>query len=186
MDLFLNFINQFQPLTEVEFNAMSEGLQLEQHKKGTFLIKEQQYCNRLYFVQKGSARAFFNKDGKEVTTWFAFENQVLTSYYSFISQKKSLESIQLLEDTTLYSIHYDNLQQLYTDFHGIERLGRKITEFYYQWQEERLFSLQFHTAKERYEKLLIQEPHLLQKAALGHIASYLGITQETLSRIRKK
>ena len=160
------FITQFEQLSEEELNSLYESLKEEHLKKGDFLIREQQKSNYLYFLQEGSARAFFYKDGKEVTTWFAFENQTLTSYYSFITRTDSIENIQFLEKPVLYSIHYENLQKLYKEFHRIERLGRKITELYYKWQEERIFSLQFHTAKERYQKLLIQKPHLSQKKCL--------------------
>lgn len=185
MNSIKKFIAQFESLSNEAFESLYGCLRPEAFEKGDFLIREQQYSNHLYFLQEGSARAFFHKDGKEVTTWFAFENQMLTSFYSFISRTPSIENIQFLEKSTLFSIHHEKLQKLYQEYHEIERLGRKITEFYYQWQEERIFSLQFHSAKERYQKLIANEPHLLQKVSLGHIASYLGITQETLSRIRK-
>lgn len=140
---------------------------------------------KFVFLESGSARSFHYIDAKEMTNWFVFNNMPLTSYFSFVTQSPSKETIQFLEDTTLYSINYNDLQLLYKEFHGIEKLGRKIAEFYFIWQEERTLSLQSLSAKERYEKLLIQEAHLLQKVSLGQIASYLGITQESLSRIRK-
>jgi CRP/FNR family transcriptional regulator, anaerobic regulatory protein len=106
--------------------------------------------------------------------------------YSFVSQKPSFENIEILEPSVLYAISYDNLQKMYLEFPEFNLIGRLFTEKYYIELEERVMSLQFLTAKERYEKLLIQQPMLLQRVTLGQIASYLGITQETLSRIRGK
>lgn len=103
-----------------------------------------------------------------------------------MTKKPSRESIQFLEGGEVHYVTSDQLQSLYDQYRGIERLGREIIEYYYNWQEERIFSLQCETSIERYQKLLHQESHLLEKASLGHIASYLGITQETLSRIRKE
>ena len=181
----LNFISTFDFLTAKEIASFSKKLSLKHFKKGEYLIKEGKYCNEICFLESGSARAFHYVDAKEITNWFVFNNMPLTSYFSFVTQSPSKEAIQFLEDTTLYSINYNDLQLLYKEFHGIEKLGRKIAEFYFIWQEERTLSLQSLSAKERYAKLLIQEAHLLQKVSLGQIASYLGITQESLSRIRK-
>ena len=125
------------------------------------------------------------QDGKEITTWFASENDAVTSMYSFITQKPSYETIEVLEDCILYEINYENVQLLLKKYPEFNLIGRLLTEKYYIKLEERTMSLQFQSATERYLKLL-QQPQLLQKASLGMIASYLGISQETLSRIRKK
>jgi CRP-like cAMP-binding protein len=92
----------------------------------------------------------------------------------------------VLEDCELIQIPYSHLQQLYNDFPETERIGRILTENYYVKLEGRLMSLQFTSAKERYELLMTNNPSIIQRAPLGYIASYLGITQETLSRIRAK
>ena len=105
-------------------------------------------------------------------------------FYSFISKKPSAETIQALEDCEVQQLSYAALQNLYIHFPETERIGRIITESYYIKLEERMLNMQFKTAKERYDKLLRSNASLLQRASLGQIASYLGITQETLSRIR--
>jgi CRP-like cAMP-binding protein len=125
-------------------------------------------------------------DGKEITYWFAFENNFVTSFFSFITRKPGVESIQLIEDCTLWAISYDDLQRLYSQYTDIERLGRIMHERYYVMLEERFLRNHFKEARERYEHVMMNAPHILQRAPLGHIASYLGITQETLSRIRNK
>jgi len=186
MESIRRFVSQFEEISDSILQEFAEVFTQAVFGKGDFIIREGEVCNYLYFLEQGSARAFFLKDDKEVTTWFAFPYQTLTSYYSFTTRLPSLENIQTLQETHLYAIHYDALQSLYTKHHVMERLGRKITEYYYQWQEERIFSLQFHSARERYENLLLLEPDLLQRVSLRHIASYLGIAQETLSRIRKQ
>ncbi len=185
MEKVLNFLNAFDFLTEKEIASFTQKLSLKTFKKGEYLIKEGSYCNEICFVENGAARSFHYVDAKEVTNWFVFSNMPLTSYFSFVTQSPSKETIQFLEDTILHTINYNDLQLLYKEFHGIEKLGREIAEFYFIWQEERTLSLQSLSAKERYKKLLKQEAHLLQKVSLGQIASYLGITQESLSRIRK-
>ena len=97
---------------------------------------------------------------------------------------ESSQIIQAIEDCVLTELSFSSLQNLYKTFPETERLGRIITENYYIKLEERILSLQFKTAKERYQKLMQKKPSLIQRVSLGQIASYLGITQETLSRIR--
>ncbi|TAH17541.1 MAG: Crp/Fnr family transcriptional regulator [Cytophagales bacterium] len=173
---------------------ISEGLETVLRKaaqkviiaKNQLLLEEGRVCKYIYFLEKGFVRGFYYKDGKDVTTWFASENEFVTSMYSFVSQKPSIENIESLEESSLYAIHYDGLQEIYRTYPEFNLIGRILTEKYYIDLEERTLSLQFQTAKDRYTTLLAKEPYILQKASLGHIASYLGMSQETLSRIRAK
>ena len=127
----------------------------------------------LFFVMK---KSFF----------FSFENDFVTSFHSFITLEPSVENIQLLEGSILWSISKEQLTQLFNRYHEIERLVRIAYEKYYIRLEERYVNAQFKTAKELYENLLRQTPYILERVPLGYIASYLGISQETLSRIRSK
>ena len=120
----------------------------------------------------------------KITSWFAQENEFATCFYSFITNTTSFEIIEALEDCSMIKISYSDLQNLYIKFPETERVGRIITENYYIKLEERIINIQFKTAKERYQKLVESKSSLLQRASLGHIASYLGISQEALSRIR--
>lgn len=181
----LGFLNTLDYLTSEEKQVLLGKLTLEDFKKDDYLIKEGEYCNKIGFIESGSARSFQYVDDKQITNWFVFNNMPLTAYYSFVSESQSKENIQFLEDSILTTISHSDLHALYQEFHGIERFGRQIAESYFMWQEDRTLSLQSLSAKERYEKLLIDEPHLLQRVTLGQIASYLGITQESLSRIRR-
>jgi CRP-like cAMP-binding protein len=153
-------------------------------KKNEILLNIDERCNYTYFVEKGLLRGYYFEENKEITSWFAQEGEFATCYYAFIAKEPSFESIQCLENAELLRIAYSDLQNIYSKFPETERVGRIITENYYIKLEERLLSIQFKTAKERYNKLFSSRPSLLQRASLGQIASYLGITQETLSRIR--
>jgi CRP-like cAMP-binding protein len=173
-------------------SILSEALQeqvknylLEEHfSKKTILLKEGQVAQRIYFIKEGFTRAYYYKDGDQFTNWFNGQGDIIISVYSFFSRKPSFENIETLEDCVLQSINWDQLQALYRDFPEFNKTGRIITEQYYIRSEERAINLQKLTAKQRYEALLEIYPGILQKASLGQIASYLGIKQETLSRIR--
>lgn len=131
-------------------------------------------------------RGFYNLEGKEVTHWFAFENDFVTSFHSFITQQPAVENIQLLEGSILWRISKDKLTLLLNEHHEIERLVRIAYEKYYIRLEDRFVNAHFKAAAERYQDLLRQAPHIIERVPLGYIASYLGISQETLSRIRSR
>lgn len=166
---------------EAELNAVTKQIIVSKNKS---LIDIDNRCNDLFFVEKGLLRGYYLDDGKEITNWFAQEGEFATCFYAFVAVKPSFETIEALEDCVLTQFPYSSLQSLYLKFPETERLGRIITETYYIKLEERLLSLQFKTAKERYQHFVLSKPSLLQRTSLGQIASYLGITQETLSRIR--
>jgi CRP-like cAMP-binding protein len=134
----------------------------------------------------GAIRYFYTDDsGEESNVWFSFDEDIVADAPSFVDQKPANESIQLLEDSELYAIEYQDLQSLLQKHHTFALWYIKLVEQYYVSQiEDRIADLQFLNAKERYEKLLGQFPTISNRVSLGYIASYLNITQETLSRIR--
>jgi CRP-like cAMP-binding protein len=129
-------------------------------------------------------RGYYDLDGKEITHWFSFEGDFFTSFHSFISQEPAVENIQLLEGSILWSISKEDLMKLLDQYHELERLLRIAYEKYYLRLEERFVNAQFRSATDRYKDLLLQAPHFIERVPLGYIASYLGVSQETLSRIR--
>jgi len=186
METLVDHIRQYCKLGNPALKSLGAVLKKTVLPKGAFIITEGKVCNQVYFLEQGCLRGFYNLDGKEISYWFAFENSFVTSFFSFISRKPGMENIQALEDCTLWAISYEDLQELYDKHKDIERLGRIMHERYYVMLEERFVSNHFKEARERYENLLNQSPHILQRVPLGYVASYLGITQETLSRIRNK
>jgi CRP-like cAMP-binding protein len=148
------------------------------------LVREGTTCRHLYFLEQGALRGYYHLEGKEVTHWFAFENDFVTSLHSFITGHPAVENLQLLEGSILWAISREKLSGLMDRFHEIERLVRIVYEKYYLRLEERYVNAQFKTAAERYAGLLEQSPQIIQRAPLGAVASFLGISPETLSRIR--
>jgi CRP-like cAMP-binding protein len=182
----LNHIKNYYQLSAEAQHALHDCFEQVVLNKNDYLLNEGSICRHLYFVQQGALRGYYMLDGKEVTHWFGFEKDFVTSFHSFITQEPAVENIQLLEGCLLWAISKETLAGLFNQFHEIERLVRIATEKYYIRLEERFVNSHFKTATERYEHLLEQQPHIVERVPLGHIASFLGISQETLSRIRSK
>jgi CRP-like cAMP-binding protein len=141
-------------------------------------------ANYASFVLKGIVRSYYVKDGEEITTKFLQETSTITSIYSFYSRKPGNEYIMALEDTTLASFHYDNMQKLYKDHLSFNVIGRVITERYLYFSEIELYNLRKTKAEDRYQFFVKHYPELMQRVPLKYIATYLGMNLETLSRIR--
>ena len=152
--------------------------------KGSMLIRKGQRCNHFYIIQKGFARIFSVIDDKEITTLFARENDIITSTYALFTQTRSNESVEILEDSILLKVNYEAFLQRCNKNPTLLKLYRFLMEKYYLALEERTLSLQFDNALERYRKLLSRHPFILQRASLGSIASFLGMSPVTLSRMR--
>jgi len=168
------------------FADFQEIISSSSYIKNQSLHSEGTTCNHLYFIESGIARSYYHKDGKDITAHFATENGTITAIDSFIQRKKSRYNIELLEDSKVISISHQDLQQLLERKPHYEKYIRIFLEQIYIDLAERIEDLLFHTAKERYNKLIKNNPNLLQRVSLNHIASFIGITQETLSRIRAK
>lgn len=141
-------------------------------------------CRTIYFVSKGVVRIYYYKDGIDITESFEFENAFVARAESLFTGKPSQKAIQAIEDTHLIAIDSNKLFKLFDEHHDLERLFRKIIETSYVTTVNRIESLQFHTAEERYNALIKEAPDVLKRVPLKYIASYLGITQVSLSRIR--
>lgn len=186
MQSILQYIREVQHLHPESEKELLSKLQPEERKKGEYLSRQDQICHRLYFLEKGCLRGYYLKAGREITHWFGFENDFVTSFYSFITRRPAVENIQLLEDSVLYSISKTDLELLCDRYADLARLLRLSYEKYYIRLEEKYINHQFKTATERYEELIATRPHFIQRIPLRHIASFLGISNETLSRIRTK
>lgn len=165
-----------------EFFNNSEILTL---KKGETLVKEGQYSDKAYFIVSGSTRAYYLNDGKDITDWFAFENDFICAINSFFQNIPSPHFIEALEETVLLLISKESLMKLSDKHHDFERLTNRVTTKTMLKLQARIVSIQFQSAEQKYQNILLAYPNITQRVPLTHIASYIGITLETLSRIRK-
>lgn len=156
------------------------------HEKNEIIHHEGTICDHIYLIEDGIARAFYYKDGKDITAHFATSNSIITAIDSFIQRKKSRYNIELVVDSTLISFANKDLEQLLINKPHYEKYFRMLLEQLYIDLAQRTEDLLFFDAKDRYDKLMKETPELIQKVPLMHIASFIGITQETLSRIRAK
>lgn len=182
----ITFFSPFCDLPAELIPAIEAVLQRHEYPKKHILLKKGNVCHHLYFMEKGLARNFFEEEGKELTTDIVLDGELLVSFSSFSTRKPSIETIELLENSTLYAIHYDDLQKLYTEFPVMERAVRLITEHYYNSLYTKNYHLRFSSAAERYEHLFKTKIEIVKRVPIGIIASYLGMSIETLSRIRSK
>ena len=183
------FIDKILSITSISNQSkidLSDKLKKLVLPKGHILVKPYSVCNHTYYVEQGLTRTFYYKDGKDVTDWFSLEDTFATSIVSFISGKPDRRGIELLEPSVLYSLSHDDLEDLCNKHHDVERLARLLISSGLVEMQKRFDDLHFATALQRYKTLLEDKPALINRAPLGMIASYLGITQETLSRMRLK
>lgn len=154
-------------------------------KKGKQLIKSGRVEHHLYFILQGIARVYL-KSEKEITFCFCTETDIILSYNSYFNETPGYENIELLEDSTLLKISHKRIKELCSQQLEIANFFNKIIGSELVKTEERLINTQSKTASERYEDLLSLNPSIVNRVQLGYIASYLGISQVTLSRIRAK
>lgn len=180
-------LQHFNFINDKDWQLFTKELKLKSFKKGDLFVKEGQQCNHIGFLNKGIARVYYVIDGKEITSYFnaGNRNMFVCSFTSFLSRKPSFENVHFLEDTELLILDYGQLQGLYDKSSSIQKLGRLMAEHNYVLSMERIYSLQHSPAIDRYNDMLKIYPGLMNQIPHHYIASYLGITPESLSRIRK-
>ncbi len=161
-------------------------LEFQEFPRDTVLLQCDEICNRLHFVIEGAVRAVYYRDDKEFIPWLGFEKEFVYSIYSFTSQKPSSESIILISDCKFSSISYENLQFLYEKDPIWNKLGRLLFEKTCVKLYNRIRYYQSLSAAERYDQIHQRHPDILDRVKLLHLASYLGMTPETLSRLRSR
>jgi CRP-like cAMP-binding protein len=184
MQQLINYIENFIKLSSEALSALYEYTEIESYKKNQHIINYGERCNKIYFLKKGMVRKYYVLDGKEVTIWIHTENETFTSLQSYAQNIPASEYLQALEDTEVISISRQNS----------EILGKhnEFVVFTNALMERKFIDIDVHTkalnskdAKGKYEYLRKIAPEMVKRAKLGYIASILGVTQETLSRIRK-
>ena len=182
------FIEHFKGLTKVSVDLEMELLSISNPitvNKGALLHKAASTCKKTFWIQKGLLRTYYLKDGKEITNVFASEGEWITSVQSFIKNEPDQYYLQAIENSEVYALSKDHLKFLFENFQEMERFGRITMSSYYIRLSEKLESYQFTSAKDKYVHFCKVYNSILNRLPLGMVASYLGITQETLSRIRK-
>ena len=171
-------------IIEEVLNHFSGVLTEEHYPRGYLLHREQTICKHIYFVTSGAIRSFYLKDGKDITAHFAIDLGVISAADSFIFNRPSRYNLEVLEDSTVFRMSRQEMENFLEQHPRYEHTARLFVEELYMDLVDRVEILMFYSAQERYEALIAQNPDIIQRVSLGHIASFLGITQETLSRVR--
>lgn len=171
--------------TDTELLLMMQQLKLSILKKNELLIAEGAVENRIHYIVEGVTRSFFIRGGKDISFEFYFPGTFISSYASFLDRTPSAHSIEAFTPLTVLSIQHANMMQLYEKSKNFEHFGRIFTEELFKKTSERNRDLLSLTATERYMKLLEVHTHYVREIPLKYLASYLNITPESLSRIRK-
>lgn len=170
-----------------DWKRLKDGFETQRLERKTILVSENQTARHLYFIEHGLFRSYHIEDGEEINTYFASDSQFITCYASFISQSPSFEYLEVMEDSCALRISYEALYGLYQQSSQLEKIGRILAEKNYLCVIDRIYKMQTKSARERYLDFLIShEKRIVQQVPLHHIASYLGIAPQSLSRIRKQ
>jgi CRP-like cAMP-binding protein len=173
-------------LTDEELNLIDTYFEVQNLKKKEFLLKEGNICNFIGFVSEGTIRHFHIKDGVEKTCDISFENSWVTDFQSFNHNISCIMNLQAMEATTIFYIRKENLFKLYSECQKYESFGRLMAEQVAQRATEIAMSLSSDKPEERFQKLLKKQPDLFQRVPQKYIANFLGISPESLSRIRSR
>ncbi len=183
----LTYINQISPIKEVTFKELKKCFKPLQLNKNEFFVKENEYAQQIGFLKKGIVRAFFvNQEGKEYTKQFFVGSAIIGAYNSLLTRQPNKIAQQALTDCEILVANYKEMEKLYTKFHDLERLGRKIAEFYFLEKEQKEIEMALLDADKRYLIMRQKFPSIETIIPQYYIASYLGISPTQLSRIRKK
>jgi CRP-like cAMP-binding protein len=179
-------LDYFYPLSEGIKNYLRKHTYACSFRKGKLLLKAGEICEYIYFVQKGAVRGFIKEGKKDITTWITAENEVVSSISALDVREPAFENMQAIENCELLALTYADFQDLYIKFPEFNIVARKVLQKYYQDAEGRAFIARLTNAENKYRLFITMYGHLANRIPLKYIASFLGITIETLSRVRKK
>lgn len=169
-----------------ELKILIDKFTLKKFKKNELLIEAGTYSDKLFFIGRGIVRVFYFKEDKEITNALVKENEIIAGAYSIFTGEKSFNNYETLEASITLYIEYSELEKLYNKFHSLERLGRLLVQKYYATYIKKTHDVLFLSAEERYANFIRNHAELINRVSLRFIASYLGVAQETLSRLRSK
>lgn len=181
-----DFILHYCPLKDEELETVIGRFSTRIIGRNKYILKQGQVCSEFVYVIRGLFRQYYKDiNEKEITAWISFEDTQASELASFIDQQPAKFYIQALEESEIASISYSDLQQLYTTIPALQEFGRKMAEKILVGAINRAISFQKESAEERYKKLL-QRPEYFQRVPLKYLASFIGITDTSLSRLRRK
>ena len=173
-------------MQQEDWNTLQEKLTIQQLKKGEFLTRNGDISQHVSFINRGLMRSFYLVNGKEICTAFVCENEYFGSYASFLNRMPSPENIDALEDCELVNLSFNDMQSVYKSNPVFEIFGRKIAEMLFILISSQTTRLLTMTPEERYQSVIQRQPFIIQRVPQYMIASFIGITPEHLSRLRKK
>jgi CRP-like cAMP-binding protein len=179
-------LNELVPLTDEQWLRFVPIVESVDYDKNEFLIEAGQVERYIYYIAEGMVRLSFNHDGKDISIDFVFKHNFVSAYSSFLTEQPSDFSVQALTDIHALRFSRTNLHHLYDESHPAERIGRLIAEQAFLRKISREVQFLTSTARQRYAQLVDQNPVLVQTISVRHLASYLGIEPESLSRIRRE
>ncbi len=186
-DNFLSLFESYVQLTESDIEFCKQYFELKSLPKNNIIEEENKVPKYLYFITKGFMRLFYYDDnGDEVTTFIASPNRFITSFLSFIHEKKSNENLECITDCEFYKIERSKLLELIDKNENFKKFSLVIFEQAIATTQIRANDFATLTADLRYKKLIEQQPEIIQNVPVQYIASYLGIKPQSLSRIRKQ
>lgn len=177
---------KYVPFSDEEITNLISKLETKVIEKNQLLLREGEICKHVSFINKGLIRLYYVKDGKEYNSGFFQSGTWVSEYVSFLYKGPSQFFIEAMNTTELFLLSYENMQMLYNQGKAFERLGRLIAESLFYAYFKRNMSLLLDTPEERYQAFLKENGSLLELIPLKHIASYVGVEPESLSRIRKR
>ena len=188
IQLYLNSYKKINPeLTNEELEFVKPNISILKLKKKQILIRENEIQDSIAFIYSGLVRSYFiNENGKEINNAFFSENEFVTDYLSFIKQQKTKYTFECLEDCTLISIPFETVETAYDKYKNFANFGRKIAEWALENRTKKYESFLYETAEERYLRFIDENKSILNRISLSHLASYLGIERQSLSRIRSR
>jgi CRP/FNR family transcriptional regulator, anaerobic regulatory protein len=184
MTNFLQFCNQFSPLDGVVTDELLQNIQTKTFQKGDYLLKNGRVCNHLFFINKGLVKNFFINDEKEFIMRFYAEDVLFTVFDSYLTQTPSKFTLVALETTTVTLISQEVMEELCKKHHCMETFFRKLVSIAAIKMTKRISEMLEENATEHYNQFVKENGSVLQRISLGDVAKYLGITQQSLSRIR--
>jgi CRP-like cAMP-binding protein len=186
MQELLDYLHSIHPLSEALRSHLTRVVKIREIRKRELLLKAGQVDREIYFIRKGLLRCYYLKDEKEVSSWFMKEGDTIVSIESFYDQVESYENIQALEDSELYYIRFEELEEIYHQFPDFNFIGRELTVKYLKLWAQQLYGIRMLSAEERYLYLRERQPEILLRVPSKYLASYLDINEITLSKIRGK